>query len=216
MVERLHVKARTFAMSGRGEVGAIELEQEARGVDRVVLLLHLVRECPDVFLVAGVVDVREVAGDDSRRRCGHERIVDVDLGDRRLQIGDVCQRLLEAAVVHRPVAGGSFDLRAPLSLDALVELRKVVPAAPGLRLGGAAESVHPLLDVRRIADLARLAVVDDGDAGLDLPANDLLDGVGDASIEAVDRLTAVAADEQVGEIGRPRQAAGVGGRDATR
>ena len=85
-----------------------------------------------------------------------------------------------------------------------------IPVSPPV----AAEALEALLHVRRVADLAGLAVVDDGHAGVGLAAHDVGDRVADLRVEAVVlALAAVAPLERRGELGRPGQAAGVRRQD---
>ena len=79
MVERLDVQLGDLAKLGRAgageldvaahrEVGAIDLQQEARAMDRVVLDLHRVGERGDIGLVRRVVRVAEELRDHAGRR----------------------------------------------------------------------------------------------------------------------------------------------------
>ena len=147
------------------EVGAIELEHDPGRVDLVVLGLHRVRQRGDVLLVAWVVLVGEEDRDHARRGGGHERVLDVGPGDRRLEVGDVGRaprrgRDRRRARRTRAARSRARPSPAPCSRGTRPGRRAALsmPASP-------AEAVEPLLDVGRVADLARLAVVDDRHAG---------------------------------------------------
>ena len=75
----------------------------------------------------------------------------------------------------------------------------------------------PVMDVERpVAALAELAVADDIDAGLDLLAHDLLDRGLQAGLVGglVVGLAGLDQLEELDELGRPDQAADMGGQDA--
>ena len=101
------------------------------------------------------------------------------------------------------VGAGELDgvPRRGAEADRAVDLLE--PAEPRPRVG------HPV-------ELAVLAVADDVDAGIDLPANDLGDGALHPRRERglVVGLAQFLGVEHRHQIGRPRQAAGVGGQDA--
>jgi hypothetical protein len=75
----------------------------------------------------------------------------------------------------------------------------------------AAKAIEPLLDIGRIADLARFAVIDDAYAGLRLAAHYIHHRVADLLLErrAV-RPAVVTQLEPLNERRRPRQTTGVG------
>ena len=80
----------------------------------------------------------------------------------------------------------------------------------------AAEPAQPIAHVGDEALAALLAVVADVDAGGELRGDDMAGGVGDGRRQhrVVDRLAALARDQQIEQRPRPRQTAGVGGEDA--
>jgi hypothetical protein len=83
---------------------------------------------------------------------------------------DVGPRSPGIANADRRVACRRLAPRAArIAEHALLELRKVGEILVDERVAFATESGQPVLDVRRIARLAHLAVVDDVDARLRLP-----------------------------------------------
>ena len=74
---------------------------------------------------------------------------------------------------------------------------------------------EPLLDVGGILGSALLAVVHHVDAGVLLAVEDVAHGVADAGVERglIEALLVLAQPQQVLEIGRPGQTAGVGGEN---
>ena len=81
-----------------------------------------------------------------------------------------------------------------------------------------AEPREALLDIGGVGRLADLAVIDDVDPGGDLPTHDLIGRARDRVIEgaAVAKLTALPALQQIDDLGRAPQAAGVGGENSIR
>ena len=75
---------------------------------------------------------------------------------------------------------------------------------------------QPVFYVKRIGDLAHLAIRDDVDSGIDLFGNGVGHGLGDACVErgGILQQPLVMLDQQVIEIGRTRQAAHMGCQDA--
>src|SRR5690606_33374332 len=89
-----------------------------------------------------------------------------------------------------------------------------VPAEPAQRraeIGADLEAADSLEDVRRPARFAVLAVVDDIEANIDLPPDDVLDG---ARGLRVDEMPVVASSLQLDERLRPHEAAGMSRQDA--
>ena len=66
-----------------GEVGRVDLQQEAPLDDRSVLGAQRRRERADVVVEVGVVAVLHRRGDDARRRRGHERLRERRVGHAR-------------------------------------------------------------------------------------------------------------------------------------
>ena len=87
----------------------------------------------------------------------------------------------------------------------------VARSGPGIDFVAA----EPLVDIADKARFAVFAVIDHVDAELDLLVHDLADGRGEPRRRRcrIERLGPVALDQRQ-EIGRPRQAAGVGGKNA--
>ena len=76
-------------MAPHGQVGAIDLEHEARPVNGVILLLHDVDEAREIGVTAGVVLVAQEVGDDARRGGRHEGVSRLHPVQGRAQIGGV-------------------------------------------------------------------------------------------------------------------------------
>src|SRR6185437_1260029 len=104
MVERLDMQLGDLAKLGRAgageldvaahrEVRAIDLQQEARAMDSVVLDLHRVGERGDIRLVGRVVRVAEELRDHARRRRAQKSLARTDAGERGLEIVEVALEL---------------------------------------------------------------------------------------------------------------------------
>ncbi len=118
--------------------------------------------------------------------------------------------------LDRPDAARAFErLLAEHAPERLAELgvrREIEVWRPRMVPG---ESRQTVLDVRGVADLARLAVADDVDVGGDLLGHGVGDAGRDCGIEGctVVRLVAVFLVEQPDELAAARQAADVGRQD---
>src|SRR5581483_12256644 len=97
-------RVRELDMAAHREIGAIELEQESRTMDRVVLALHRVCERGDVGLVGRVMIVAEELRDHTGRGSADKRLRDLYLSKRRPQIVEVALQFGAAAVGDRAIA----------------------------------------------------------------------------------------------------------------
>src|SRR6476646_6637794 len=125
---------------------------------------------------------------------------------------DVGARGLRVAHAYRRIACRRLAPRAAgIAEHALLELREIREVLVDERVAFAAEARQAILDVRRVARLAHLAVVDDVDAGSHLLADDF----GDCGFDASRKRVGLDGDafclriHHPYEIVRPRQAAGV-------
>jgi len=114
---------------------------------------------------------------DARRGRGHEGVGPTGAVNRGAQVVDVGLRVREPAVGDLAHAGRHAE-RQPrhhrhhvLREVDQVRVRKLEPHVL------APEALEALLHVGRVADLAHLAVVHDGDAGRDLPCHDRIDRI---------------------------------------
>jgi hypothetical protein len=225
--------------------GVIDLEERARLDDRAVLLMEHVGERVDELLVGLVVLVDQPVGgrgrDHRQERLGYLPAV---AGQGGREVGQVAVDR-GAVVAHRPGArpdrsaapGGRGQAAAAgcLRLDAhgrvvleRVDLRvgagEVLPVPAG-RQDGRERPVQlprlqpgrPLVQVGDPGRLAHLAVVDDVDARLDLPAHDVVNGIGQRRLVlgAVCRGRAVVGRRQEGEqFRRSNQASRMRDRDS--
>ena len=145
-----------------------------------------------------------------RRRGGREgrlEVLGVDLGGARVAHGD------------RTVAGRRPPAGAPgVAEDALGQLGEVHEVAVLERLAGAAEAGQPVLDVRGVARLAELPVVDDVQARVRLLPDDLRHRAPGAGGESgrVDGNALLAGEHRPDEVLGTRQAAGMRGEEAVR
>ena len=117
-----------------------------------------------------------------------------------------------AAADRAQVAGAPAFVGEPLQVARVgVEIRRGGP-----RHVAHLEPAQAVADVRGVADLAHLAVADDVDAGVDLVSHAVSHGRIQQAVVlgAVDLLAAVLGEHELDQLGRPRQAADVGGQDA--
>ena len=150
--------------------------------------------------------------DRAGRDRGQVRLLDAHAAQRRAQVLDVRPHGLRSDVPdapraqHRLLAGAAEGhpageiLRELLGVAAEDQLARELPAGPGL------ESADPLADVVGEVGLAELAVVDAVEPGLDLQADDLGHGRGQAAGQrlAVVGLTGGLCGDQRLDVVRPR------------
>jgi hypothetical protein len=106
----------------------------------------------------------------------HERLFPVEFRECGLQMVDVGLRGQRIAHADRRVAGRRLSTRASrIAEHALLQVGEVCQVLVDEGVADAAESTQSILDVRRVARFAHLAVVDHVDAGLCLLANHVLD-----------------------------------------
>src|SRR5262249_13755772 len=144
-----------------------------------------------------IVLVLEKRRDHARRGGAQKRVLDVDAGERGLEVVDIglyrgladIADVVDARRPHEQPGGGveTDQLRPSGTVAGVAELQ---------RSAGAAEAVEAADDVGGVADLAHLAVVDDVDAGVGLMADDTLDGFGDRARLGRVALAAVIARER--------------------
>jgi hypothetical protein len=203
-------------------VRVVDLEQKS-GIDNgAIFLTDRLGEREQIVFFAPVEGVAVPVLDARHRRRRHESLGHIHMAERRLEIVEVGLQL------HRALVGdgsGADEMLVPrmhvLELRR-VEVRKGLDLArPGPRALVAVgrvdlEAAEAIVDVRDEARLAHLAVADDIDAEIGLLLDDRCDGLRHARAVAgfVDRLAALTGGACRDEIGRPRQAADMGGQDA--
>src|SRR5690606_32734397 len=162
-------------MPSHREVRAVELQQEAGRDDGLVLLAHRGRDRVDIRLVRRIVAVPLECRDDPRRSRIHEGLARAMARDGVAKIREVLVERGAVDDLDRTDACGPPELLRPgHPRDRLARLR-MRREIEGRRTGMMAfEPREPILDVRRVADLADLAVADDVETDLDLPRHDLV------------------------------------------
>ncbi len=160
------------------EVRRVDLQQEARADDRLVLRAHRLAERLEVGILRRVVVVR-LEQREHARRCGvHERLDRLRRVHRPAEVGEV--RVERFRILQRDLADAA---RAPVLRGRAArrelrhEPRELHQILSRLARRVAAEAGEAVGDIGRVADLVGLAVADDVDAGLDLPADHGGDGV---------------------------------------
>ncbi len=199
---------------GKSQVRAVELEEDARTVDRLVLLPHLRCDRLQVGLVARVVAVRKEHRDHPGRGGAHEEALRLRLAGRRLEVLDVLLDCGEVLVRDGAVACGELEGERILGAGRHLrrEVRELREVGPGRHQLGdralAPESAQTVLDVGGVAGLALLTVVEDVDPGIGLLLHDLLHCRAHLAIElgGVDRLAGFLRVNQGEELGRAWQA----------
>ena len=233
VVERLHPHLRPSTdlidaqLGPRYVVGRqmriVDLHEEPRVDDRLVLLAHRVGDREEIFLVGLVVGVALPVLDARRGDRRDEGLRGASRRERGLEVLDVRLNVLVTLVDHR--AGAHHVQRAhgrarhrarePLvELGKRADLARAAPRAPpAFRIG--LEAGEALVDVGNEAGLAHLAVVHDVDAELGLLADDLghraLDPQGQG-IRVVGSAGGLGLD-QLEQVARTRQASRVSRQD---
>ena len=201
------------------EVRAIELQQKAAPDDRLVLPAQRRRECGEIGLFAVVILVLHRPGDDPGRRCGHERLDELRAGvvERRLEVGalglnrggsqvtDLADRLGRPHVAD--CLSGSELLLHHLQKDRIAQRIGARAALPR-----PAKTAHAVADMEKEPFALLLAIVADVDTRLGLlfydPAQRRPPQLVD--LRRINRFAPGAAHIEAGQLGRARQAAGMG------
>ena len=203
------------------QIRRVDLQDQARLVDGLILGPHLAGERHQIGFVAVVVGVHHSGGDDAGRGRGREHLGERRLGRGRtpLEARDLVLDVLGVEVAHlgdrlRRVGDLGSPGEAPQEL--LDQLGHLLEVLADLALGFPAEARHARGDVGLEADALLLAVVADVDAGGDLG----LDHAAHGPIHlrrhggAGDRLAGLAPDQQVGQHLVARQAADMRRQDS--
>ena len=208
-----------FQMPGHGEVRAIDLQQEAGVVDRLVFVGQRLAERHHI-VVAGLIEgVGHEMGDDTRRGGIHEGAGRRCLVHRSAIVGEVGfqrRRYRPARSARgRPAGPGSAAWRSRTHAGGVTRMGQQVRRHPAQRLR-LAEAVQPVLDIVGVGNFRHLAIADDVDAALDLFLHDFRHRFGYEAFQQgrIVGPVAVLRDEQVDQVVRPRQAADMGGQDA--
>ena len=181
----------------------------------LILVPHGVRNGEQIGLVVGVVVVVEEEGDDARRRGAQKRFLDLDRSQRRLHVFDVDGRRPRVSHADRAVAArGAASRTARITEDAPGQLWEVRQVLVLQRLADAAEAVQAVFDVRRVARLADLTVIDDVESCRRLLIDHRRHCGADARRQRglVDRHALFPGEHHPDQVIRPRQAASVRGQ----
>ena len=218
--ESLELLQRAVAIHGvttHGEIRGVDLQHNARADDRLVFDLQCGGECPEVLILRAVIVVRLKECDHTGRGRVHEGAGWARSPGRGVEVADVRLQRFPILDGHCRDAAGSPVLggRTPFG-ELAQQARELDQVLARLARGVAGESRQAARDVGRIADLAHLAIADDIDADLDLPAHDLRYRFRDDCVVPRDltRLLALAREEHVRHRLAAWQAADVGGEDA--
>ena len=214
----------------RDQTRIVDLQQEAGVHDRAVFLVHGFRQRRNIFLVRRIVFVLEIHLEIGGRYRADKGFLDVEAGHRGLQCLDILAQLIMTDIGDRPRANHRRRIRQPARmlhlcrehhLEFLVDLRKLQgvarrPRAMRRRHTHPLEPADPRRGVVGKARLGLLAVIDDIDSKLDLPADDIgnrcpnIIGQG----VAVERIAGILRMQRRQQRTRPGKASGVRGQDA--
>ena len=205
----------TVLVVARGtEIGGVDLQQKAGRDNRLVLNAHHLGERLQISGLVGIVQIDDKAGENARRRCGHERV-------RRLGPVDGGGEVRKITLEWRAVRIGEWadasrkrdvtKLHHPLHEVGMVKLvtadHDVTPLLGGARVHRNAG--HAVADIHRVGRLAHLAVAHHVDATRDLLCDHVLDRLGTLHLERgrLDLLAALLGENEIDQRLRPRQAA---------
>ena len=176
------------------QIGRVELQDESRLDNGLVLGSHRLGQRVEVRLVVAVVGVGLEQRDDTGRRGVHEGVVRAVCVDRGGEVGDVAPARAHVLHSYGTDALGPLVRRCPPSArlpleegGVVLEIGRGAPGAVALEPG------NPILDVGGVGELAHLAVADDVDADRDLTAHHVVNRAGHrqrvrAEIEALAAL----------------------------
>ena len=205
-------------MPGHRQIRAIDLQQKAGLVDRLVFVGQRLAERQHIGVARLVVGVGHEMGDDAGRGGVQESAGRLRCIDRGPVVGEVRLQRPGIARFDRRAAGRRIQVRqfrVGAHAGGIVRMGLQVRRHPAQRLR-IAEALEPVLDIVGVGDFRHLAVADDVDAARDLLPDDFRHRFGYAALQQgrVVRPVAVLRDEQVDQVVGPRQAADMGGRNA--
>ena len=167
LAESLDVQVGVLDVAAHAEVGAVDLQHEAGGGDRLVLVAHRLGDGEEIGLVSRIVLVAEEQRDDAGRGGAHELPTRAPTAALRFSASRWAARGSRTAMAALH-AGVSPPRAARIAEDPRGHLREIRQVAIRERMALSAEAGQPVLHVGGVARLAHLAVVDDIDAGLHL------------------------------------------------
>ena len=210
-----------LVVARRAEIGRVDLQHEAGFDDGAVFDLEHVGERGDVSLLGRIMQVDDEARQNARRRRGHEHLGGLRFRRRGFEMRQIA---VERGAVHVAQVADAAGKRHGGEIAALAgEVRKLQHVAADHDVAALfrrarvhLDAADPVADIGRVRRLAHLAVGDHVDAGRDLLRHDVVDRLDHLGLEGVrrDRLALLAAQNEVDQRLRPRQAAGMGGEDA--
>ncbi len=212
---------------GVGQRRIVQLQDEARVHDGLVLVLHRVGQREQILLVVRIMFVVEEVLQPARRQHAHERLLGSRSGFRQrpFEQRDIVRHFLLADVGDGSVADGALRRQELLEVQVLVKLREFdaltrVAAHPAgfarIHFARRQPREPPAIVGEAEADFAQLAVADDVDARVGLFA----DGLGDAGLHASHHRGEIGAsaghkaEGHLAQIARTIQAPGVRGENA--
>jgi hypothetical protein len=167
-----------------GEDGVINLNDEASIADGAIVLAERVGNGVDVVFFARVILVDAVPDGAGGRNDRKKRLLDLDSAEGGFQVVDVALHGRGIGVLDRADANvGGHTGKAPGEFG-LHHIRKALEVAPepserSSQIRAVLEARDTFEDVIRPTGFAEFAVVNDVDAGLGLPLDDIGDGIGE-------------------------------------
>ncbi len=210
-------KVGVLDMTAHPQVGAIDLEIETRGDDRLVFGLHRRGDRSEIGALARIIVVVKEEGYDARRRGRHERPLRGLVADSCRQIIDVAAHAVRVGDGDRAVARRSLPARASgIAEDALRHIGEADQVLIDERVSEPAESGQAILDVGRVARLRHFAVVDDVETRPSLFVDDFLHRGSRALMQGrdIDFFALFLAVHHLNEVVRARQTSGMRGQKA--
>ncbi len=227
MIEGLDVQLRTFAkllrvqsrvlnMPPHCQVGAVDLQHESRREQRRVFAAHRIGDGVEIRFFARIEVVAKEERHHSGRGRAYEYVRRIRPSERRLQVLNILLYRRSIANGNRRIARRALAPRTPgVPEHTPGNFRETNEVLVDERVARPAESVQPVLDVRGIARLRQLAIVHDVDSAGDLLLHHLPDGRANSSCQGrgIDRQALLLCKHHLHEIGRPGQAARMGGEE---
>ena len=203
------------------EIRTIDLQHKAGFDDGAILDFQHFGQRIHISLLGRVVQVDDEARQDSGRRRGDKHFRRLCLRGGGFEPRQIAVKLCAILVAKLADAAGKRHIGKRAAVGAEIRMRQeiaadhdVAPFLGGARVGR--DAGDAVADVHRVGRFRHLAVADHVDTGRNLLGDNVIGRLGDLGFQRLRgyRTVLLAAQDQIDQRLRTRQAAGMGGQNA--